>query len=239
MRPHWCTFSRFGNKDHPCVFGCGFPADRISHTAACPKFLEVFFGVCGVDTAHIDFDELALLSGAWIGSSVHRARFILLATHICFLCFHTCRHGTLFSARLVLHKLALYTRRHAKTALFVRHFKYYERKNASTWWQVLGTSCTWLENPYVLPHFSDVAFSIALYHVLLVVFVSCHSHVRHFKFYERKYASAWWRVLGTSSPWLENQYVLPHFSDGALVLTFVLSCLLLLCHFSCLWWWSR
>ena len=34
--------------------------------------------------------------------------------------------------------------------------------------------------PYVLPHFSDVAFSIALYHVLLVVFVSCHSHVRHF-----------------------------------------------------------
>ena len=129
---HWCTFSRFGNKDHPCVFGCGFQADRISHTAACPRFLEVFFGVCGVDTAHIDFDELALLSGAWIWSSVHRARFILLATHICFLCFHTCRHGTLFSARLVLHKLALYTRRHAKTALLVRHFKYYERKNAST-----------------------------------------------------------------------------------------------------------
>ena len=34
---------------------------------------------------------------------------------------------------------------------------------------------------------------------------------------------------GTSFPWLENQYVLPHFSDGALVLYFVLSCLACCC----------
>ncbi len=127
---HWCTHSRFGKKDHPCCFGCGFPTDRISHTVACPKFLEVFFVTCGINFVQIDFHDLVLLCGSWIGHSVHRARFILLATHICFLCYHSCKHGACFSARLVLHKLATYTRRHKKTAEFLRHFKYFER-NAS------------------------------------------------------------------------------------------------------------
>ena len=124
---HWCTFSRFGNKDHPCCFGCGHNTDRIAHTLACPKFLDVFFGTCGIERVDIEFEEIAMLHGPWVGSCSQRAKFLILASHVCFLSYHACKHGTPFSARLVLHKLYHYTRRHYKTANFVRHFKYKER----------------------------------------------------------------------------------------------------------------
>jgi len=127
---HWCTFSRFGQKCHPCCFGCGFESDRISHTTACPRFLEVFFGICGIHFDLLEFSDIMLLRGSWIAHSIHRAKFILLATHICFLCHNACRHGSHFSSRLVLHKLYTYTRTHSKTALFIKHFKFYERRNA-------------------------------------------------------------------------------------------------------------
>ena len=125
---HWCTYSRFGNKTHPCCFGCGSPTDQIAHTLACPKFYNVFFGILGTLCPELAFDQVALLSGDWFDHSIHRARVILLATHICFLCYHSCKHGALFCSRLVLQKLYTYTRRHHKTATFVRHFKYHERR---------------------------------------------------------------------------------------------------------------
>ena len=124
---HWCTFSRFGKKDHPCCFGCGFHSDLVSHTVVCPKFLKLFFGTCRIPYHSIEFRDLVLLRGPWIGQSLHRVRFILLASHICFLCFHACRHGSHFSSRLVLHKLYGYTRKHTKAAMFIRHFRYHER----------------------------------------------------------------------------------------------------------------
>ena len=124
---HWCTYSRFGNKEHHCCFGCGFPNDKISHTLACPKFLEMFFRTCGIQFFSLDFCDIALLCGPWISSSVLRMRFALVASHVCFLCYHSCKHGSHLSDRLVLHKLFTYTRRHPKTAKFLRHLKYAER----------------------------------------------------------------------------------------------------------------
>ena len=126
---HWCTYSRFGHKDHPCCFGCGHGSDNIKHVIACPKFVEVFFGVCGIPSQHLEFDDIIFLNGDWIGSSSFRIKFVLLATHICFLCYNACRHGMHFSARLALHKLYTYTRKHHKTAVFLRHFKYFELRN--------------------------------------------------------------------------------------------------------------
>lgn len=125
---HWCTYSRFGNKDHPCCFGCGYHTDQIAHTVACPKFWEVFFVTCGIAYQRIEFEEIALLHGPWIGESAHRARFVFLACHICFLSYHSCKHGAHFSSRLVLHKLYTYTRNHPKTAKFLRQLKYFERR---------------------------------------------------------------------------------------------------------------
>ena len=124
----WCTNSRFGRKDQSCLFGCGFQSDRVSHTAVCPKFLEMFFNTCGIRFETIDFEDLALLCGPWIDHSSHRAKFVILATHICFLCFNSCRHGVPLSRRLILHKLYTYTRNHTKAASFVRHFKYFEQR---------------------------------------------------------------------------------------------------------------
>ena len=127
---HWCTHSSFGHKNHLCCFGCGFESDRVSHTVACPKFLEIFFGVCGIQYHPIEFEDIILLRGSWISLSAHRARFILLAVHICFLCYHACRHHTHLSSRLITHNLYTYTHTHIKTASFLRHFKYFERRNA-------------------------------------------------------------------------------------------------------------
>ena len=127
---HWCTHSRFGVKTHPCCFNCGASSDRVSHTVACERFLEFFFGICGIAYPTLQFEEIILLNGPWISISVHRARFVLLATHICFLTYHACRHGTHFTSRLITHKLYTYTRTHIKTASFLRHFKHFERRNA-------------------------------------------------------------------------------------------------------------
>ena len=60
---HWCTFSRFGKKDHPCCFGCGFHSDLVSHTVVCPKFLKLFFGTCRIPYHSIEFRDLVLLRG--------------------------------------------------------------------------------------------------------------------------------------------------------------------------------
>ena len=120
---HWCKVY----KSYPCCFGCGYFSDRVSHASRCPRFMEVFFSTCCVPYPGIKFEDIVLLHGAWIGQSVHRARFMLIASHICFLCFNACRHGIHFSPRLVLHKLYSYTRKHTKAAIFIRRFKYYER----------------------------------------------------------------------------------------------------------------
>ena len=127
---HWCTHSRFGAKSHPCYFHCGAASDRVSHVIACPRFLEIFFGICGIVYSPLEFEDIILLSGSWISASAPRSRFILLATHICFLTYHACRHGSHFSSRLITHKLYTYTRTHVKSASFLRHFKYFERRNA-------------------------------------------------------------------------------------------------------------
>ena len=127
---HWCTRSRFGDKSHPCCFRCGVAFDRVSHVIACSRFLEIFFGICGIAHPALTFEEIILLDGPWIAQSKHRAYFILLATHICFLSFHACRHGAHFCSRLVTHKLYTYTRTHARAASFLRHLKHFERRNA-------------------------------------------------------------------------------------------------------------
>ena len=114
-------------KTQRTCFGGGFPNDRISHTLACPKFLEMFFRTCGIQFFSLDFCDIALLCGPWISSSVLRMRFALVASHVCFLCYHSCKHGSHLSDRLVLHKLFTYSRRHPKTAKFLRHLKYAER----------------------------------------------------------------------------------------------------------------
>ena len=127
---HWCTYSRFGNKNHPCLFGCGHPSDCISHTLACPRFREVFFGICGITPAPLAFEDLVMLDGIWISTSPFRARFILLSCHTCFLVYHSCKHGAPFSSRLVSQKLATYTRRHTSAAKFVNRFKHFESRTS-------------------------------------------------------------------------------------------------------------
>ena len=127
---HWCTHSRFGDKTHPCCFRCGVQSDRVSHVIACSRFLEMFFGICGIIHPALSFEDIILLDGPWIAASKHRALFILLATHICFLSFHACRHGAHFCSRLVLHKLHSYTRTHIKAASFLRHLMYNVWRNA-------------------------------------------------------------------------------------------------------------
>ena len=136
--------------------------------------MQVFFGVCGIQFEPLEFEDFVLLCGPWIGQSQSRARFILLATHVCFLCYHSCKHGALFSSRLVLHKLANYTRRHARTASFVRHFKHSER-NTLQWCDVecLCHGSNRLEPPIHGSTFSDIGFFFDFFFVSFLFFVFC------------------------------------------------------------------
>ena len=120
---HWCTFSRFGNKKHGCLFGCGSDTDRVSHTICCPKFWVIFCGVCDINSISPSLENIFLLNGPCFGYSFDCSVFAILASHVCFLCFNACRHGLPFNRRLVLHKLYSFTRTHCNAAKFLRHLK--------------------------------------------------------------------------------------------------------------------
>ena len=119
---HWCTSSRFGRHPTHCHFGCGHNTDRISHTICCLKFWQLFAGVCKVCDFVMEEDSVLLPS---ILAPVDHtlAHFILLGSHICFLCFNHCRYHGSLNARSVAHHLSIYTRSHQQAALFVARLR--------------------------------------------------------------------------------------------------------------------
>ena len=122
---HWCTSSRFGVKKRPCLFGCGFESDRISHTVCCPLFWDIFCGLCGFANHDIDLTTILLLRSEGISGIHDHCNFLLLGIHICFLCYNACRYGLTISRRIVLHKLFGYTRSHHCAAVFVRRLRHH------------------------------------------------------------------------------------------------------------------
>ena len=124
MCNHWCTYSRFGNKRHDCLFNCGHITDQIAHTIACTSFWDIFFAVSGVSPFPIDIDAIVFIHVPHDACMFDKQMFILLGCHICFLTFHDCKHGSPFSSRRVLHHLFSYTRCHYASARLIRRLKF-------------------------------------------------------------------------------------------------------------------
>ena len=109
---HWCTRSRFGIKNAACSFGCGFISDRISHTLVCPLFWQLYLSFTKFDYVDMCLDDIILLFMDDERCCSAFRSIVLLGTHICFFCYHACKHGQKLNKRLVQHCLTSYCRSH-------------------------------------------------------------------------------------------------------------------------------
>ena len=117
---HWCTASRFGNKRHPCRFGCGYASDQLGHTISCSVFWQHFLNIINHPELHIDEESALLLSSGAGPFTDDKKRVIMLGVHICFLCFNRVRHSCILTRRLVTQTLYKYTRSHIGAARLLR-----------------------------------------------------------------------------------------------------------------------
>ena len=117
---HWCTRSRFGAKNKGCAFGCGHISDNIMHSCICSRFWDSFFSVSAILPISITLEEVATFSLQSVPIPDSQLQTILIGLHICFLCFHACRHGKEFSPRLVQHHLSHFMRKHYKASVVLR-----------------------------------------------------------------------------------------------------------------------
>ena len=119
---HWCTKSRFGHKNSPCVFGCGHCNDRISHVAICPTFWNLFLSHIGHPPTTPSVENVFLLSENGIALDEDSSLLLIVGIHICFLCFNSCRHGLSLDSRMIAHFVSHVSRKHLGISRFLRPF---------------------------------------------------------------------------------------------------------------------
>ena len=111
---HWCTKSRFGIKNSPCIFSCGHCNDRITHVVTCNVFWQLFFNITNISPFGLPLESILLFTNDYSFIGEDKCCLVLIGIHICSLCFNSCRHGRTIDARLVQHHLSHFCRTHSK-----------------------------------------------------------------------------------------------------------------------------